>query len=547
MVRFIHCLICLVMMGQVNGQGYTNSIGKALPPDAAAAEHQIFRYLMVEPLNYDISIALYEAQGAVPLFERVAMLNEDLELVPAAATAWEVGEDGLTWTFHLREDGKWSDGRPVTAHDFEYTFKRFLGPAEASAYAFFYYDIKGARAFNHGETDDPGAVGVRAVDRFTLEVETDLPCPYLPYIMAFSASGPVPRWQIEKYGRRWSEPGTFGSNSSYTLTDWQKGQNATLSLNPFYTGPHMGYLEKIIQNFITGEGGTAAYENGEVDYQRIYVSDLAHLENDPAVRDQIVRYAFPETAYLFFRTAIPPFDNIKVRQAISHAIDREAICQIALRETAIPAYSMLPPNFPAASTEDLKGVQAYDPTLARRLLAEAGYPEGKGFPRVDFWIGKTTPATNLLSQAVQAMIQSNLGIDLNMRMSEDKVYRDNMYNWNIPIGLGGFNADYPDPNNLLAMVWRSQPEGSGRQDWRMPQFDSIVDAAAAELDTEKRMSMYRDAERILVEDVGGVFLMHQLTVELRKPWLKGLKINKAGYPFLTWIGTDHTNKKIGAQ
>jgi ABC-type oligopeptide transport system substrate-binding subunit len=529
-----------------DGQGPLNTVGKRLPSDAAPLDQQVFRYLMVEPLNYDISIALYEAQGAVPLFERLAMLNEDLELVPAAATHWQVAEDGRTWTFHLRKDGAWSDGRQVTAGDFEYTFKRFLNPAEASAYAFFYYEIKGARAYNHGETNNPQNVGIRAIDDYTLEVETEQPCPYLPYIMAFSASGPVPRWQIEKYGRKWSDAETFVSNSSYTLSDWQKGRQATLSLNPYYTGPHKGFLEKIIQIFITGEGGTAPYENNEVDYQRIYVSDLRHLESDPAVRSQIVRYAFPETAYLFFKTRQAPFDNLKVRQAISHAIDRDAICRIALRGTALPAYSMLPRYFPGESQERLKDIQAYDPSQARALLAEAGYPGGQGFPRVDFWIGKTTPTTSILAQAVQAMLKSNLNIDLNMRTSEDKVYRDNMYNWNIPMGLGGFNTDYPDANNLLAMVWRSQPSGSGRQDWQSDRFDELVDAAAAELDTEKRLTMYREAERILVEDVGGVFLMHQLTVELRKPWLKGLKVNKYGYPFFTWIGTVHTNMYMGA-
>lgn len=541
-----YCVVLFLLMGLVTpAYTQTNSIGKQLPVDAAPPEQQIFRYTLVEPLSYDISIAIYEAQGAVPLFDRLAMLNRDLELVPAAATSWERSEDGLRWTFHLRPDGRWSDGRPVTAHDFEYTYKRLLDPDEASPYAFFYYEIKGARTFNQGKTTDSKTVGVRALDNLTLEVETEKPCPYLPFIVAFSGSGPVPRWQVEKYGRKWSEAEHFVSNSSYTLTDWQSGRHATLSLNPFYTGPHKGFLEQIVQVFTTGHVGTAPYENDEIDYLRVEVSDLPFIESQSELNSQLVRYAFPETSYLFFKTDQPPFDNLKVRQAISHAIDRDALCRVVLRNTAIPAFSMLPTNFPGSADGDLNDIQAYNPDLARTLLAEAGYPKGKGFPRTEFWVGKATPQLNYVAQAVQAMLKNTLGIDLKIRSTEDKVYRDNMYQWNIPIGLGAFNADYPDPNNLLGMVWRSQQRGFGRQAWNHSAFDRLIDTAAFELDQDKRMQMYQHAERLLVEDVGGVFLYHNLTLELRKPWVKGLKENKYGYPFFTWIGTVHTEMYIG--
>ncbi|MBM3263516.1 MAG: peptide ABC transporter substrate-binding protein [candidate division Zixibacteria bacterium] len=526
-------------------QSQINTIGKPMPANAAPSTQQTFRYFMVEPLSYDISIALYEAQGAVPLFERLAMLDENLDLVPGAARSWEVSKDGKKWTFHLRPGAKWSDGRTVTAHDFEYTFKRFLNPAEASPYAFFYYEIKGARAYNHGKTKDPNTVGVRAVDDVTLVVETEAPCAYLPYIMAFSGSGPVPRWQIEKYGRKWSDAGTFVSNSSYTLTEWQKGRQATLSLNRHYKGPHKGFLEKIVQIFTTETVGVAPYENDEVDYLQVQVTDLPFIEKHPKLKNELVRYAFPDTWYLFFQTRKPPFDNLKVRQAISHAIDRETLCRTALRNTGVPAYAMLPAQFPGSSEEQLKTIQRYDPVLAKKRLAEAGYPNGKGFPAIELWMGKASPQLNYVAQAIQGMLLSNLGISVRLRASEDKVYRDNMYQWNIPMGLGGFNADYPDPNNLLAMVWRSQPRGYGRQDWSNPVFDKLVDTAAFEVDSAKRLPLYREAEKTLVEDVGGVFLFHNLTSELRKPYVKGLKVNKYGYSFFTWIGMVHTHLYIG--
>ena len=545
--RFAIVFTCFTLATGVPGTApaQINSVGRSMPADAAPLARQVFRYFMEEPLSYDISIALYEAQGAVPLFERLTVLNEDLELVPGAATSWEVSKDKKQWTFHLRPNAKWSDGRAVTARDFEYTFKRFLDPAEASPYAFFYYEIKGARPFNQGAVKDPATIGIRAVNDVTLVIETEAPCAYLPYIVAFSGSGPVPRWQIEKYGRKWSDAGTFVSNSSYTVSEWQKGRQATLSLNKHYNGPHKGYLEKIVQLFAGATVGVGPYENNEGDYLPVQLTDLPYIENDPGLRGQLFKYAYPDSWYLFFQMQKPPFNNLKVRQAISHAIDREALCRVALRNTAIPGYAMLPDKFPGSSEPALKTVQRFDPVLARKLLGEAGYPNGKGLPSIELWVGKASTQINYAAQAIQGMLQTNLGISVRLRVSEDKVYRDNMYQWNIPMGLGGFNADYPDPNNLLGMVWHSQPRGYGRQDWKNPTFDRLIDTAASEVDPAKRMRLYQDAEKILVSDVAGVFLFHNLTSELRKPWVKGIKINKYGYSFFTWIGMVHTNLYIG--
>ncbi len=539
---FICCFLpAAVLTGAVP---VVNSIGKEMPPDAAPLDQQVFRYTLVEPLTFDVSINIYEGQGALTLFERLVMLDKNLELVGAAASSWEQSADGLRWTFKLRPDGRWSDGRTVTAHDFEYTYKRFLDPAVASPYAFFYYEIKGARPFNQGSVTDPSTVGVRALDDFTLEIETEKPCPYLPFIVAFTGSGPVPRWQVEKHGARWSEAGNLVANASYTLSEWQKGRQATLTLNPYYTGPHKGYLEKIVQIFTTGHPGTPPYENDEIDYLRVMLTDLPFIENHPTLKSELAFYAFPETWYLFFKTREPPFDDVRVRRAISQSIDREALCSVVLRNTGVPAYSMLPPKFPGSADASIRAVQAYDTDRARALLAEAGYPGGKGFPTIDFWIGKSNPQISYTAQAIQAMLGNTLGLRLRMRGSEDKVYRDNMYEWNIPMGLGGFNADYPDPNNLLGMVWRSQPRGFGRQDWRNDDFDRLIDAAADEMDHDKRMNMYQEAERILVEDVGGAFLYHNLTVDLRKPYLKGLEVNKFGYAMFSWIGIMHTEMYI---
>ena len=171
---------------------------KPLPPDAAPPERQVYRYFSGEPSSLDVSVALYESLGSAFLFERLCMLDHSDELIPGAADRWENSSDGRTWTFYLHPGARWSDGTPVTAHDFEYTYKRLLHPDSGNVYAFFYYDIKGARAYNQRKTYDPNGLGVRAVDDLTLVIETEEPCAYFPYVTSYTASSPVPSWQVEK-------------------------------------------------------------------------------------------------------------------------------------------------------------------------------------------------------------------------------------------------------------------------------------------------------------------------------------------------------------
>lgn len=523
-----------------------NSVGKTMPADAAPSERQEFRYLLREPTSLDIGVVTYNADGTQFLFERLVMLDENNEMVPGAAERWERSEDGRTWTFHLFKDARWSDGRPMTAHDWEYTYKRFLDPTSGNVFAFFYYDIKGAKAVNQGLVKDLDAVGVRAVDDHTLVIETEQPCPYLPYITSFSTSAPVPRWQVEKYGPKWTEPGNCVSNSSYMLDTWDHGRTMSFVLNPYYNGPNKGFLERITGLFYTGAGpGTLPYENNEVDLHVVDAMDVTRVLNDPVLSKEIDRSPFPATWYLFFKTEAPPFNDVRVRQAIAHAIDRVSLCSIVLRDTMVPAYTMQPPTLPGYTGDKHKPLQQYDPALAKQLLAEAGYPNGRGFPKTEMWLRQAAPNIKSTAVAVQGMLQNTLGIDIEVRDQEQKVFTDNMVRRDISMGLIGYTYDYPDPSDMVGLVWHSQPAGYGRHDWKNDAFDDLVDRAARELDPVKRLQMYEDAERILAEDVGGVFLLHTLSVELRKPWLKGIKQDRWGNYPLTVQNTTFMDLYIG--
>ena len=518
-------------------------VAKPLPADAAPPAKQVYRYLNYEPASLDISMTVYQSGQSEFAFERLCMLDHNNNLIPGAADRWESSEDGKTWTFYLHPDAKWSDGAPVTAHDFEYTYRRLLHPDSGNVYAFFYYDIKGARSFNQRENSDPETVGVRAVDDLTFIIETERPCAYLPYVTQFPTSSPVPRRQVEKYGPKWTEPENCVTNSAFQLNEWISGEYMTFILNPHYSGNNPAYLRKIVRIFTGQVGATSAsgavgmlpYENNETDMMILTrPADLVRVKKDPVLSKELWIYDGFGTEYLFFRTQAPPFNDVRVRLAIAQAIDKETIANVILRGSVLPAYTMLPPHFPGYVGDKYQDLQAYDPDRSRQLLAEAGYPDGKGFPKVDLWLADSPPTSpsGQVSQVIQQKLKEELGIDIEIRNTQTNTYIQKMYEWEIPMSLGGFGYDYPDPQSLLGVVWRSQPKGYTRHDWTNARFDEMIDKGIVELDHDKRFGYYEEAERVIASDVGGAFLWHRLAHELRKPWVKGLKKDSWGnYPF----------------
>ena len=527
-------------------QAIVNTVGVLLPSDAAPLSAQTLRLMSGEPRTLDATLDNYGTGGSQYIFERLALLDEEDQLIPGAADSWTSTEDGRVWTFHLRPDARWSDGRLVTAHDFEWTYKLLLDPAQANVYAFLFYEIKGARDFNQGRITDRDAVGVRALDDHTLVIEAEEPCPYLPYLTSFISASPIPRWQFEKYGSKWTEDGYCVSNFAFKLDEWTTGRRQVFVLDPNYTGRYRARLEKVIIEFITGTSvGIFPYENNEVDMAAVTPADLPRVQSDAALRTEMYTWPHQSTGYLLFQTKKPPFDNRKVRQALAHAIDRDVLCRVVMQGLATPAYSMLPLNFPGYNGDRFKALQVFDPAQARRLLAEAGYPNGRGFPKTELWISGNAQTTRRITEAIQGMLKTHLNIDVNITTLDGSSYMAYLYKHQIPFGLSGFQSDYPDPHNLLSMVWHSQPVGYGRHDWVSPSFDTLLEQADTEIDPERRLELYAQAEQILVEEAGGVFLYHGVKAELRKPWIKGIpRISTGHQPFWTNYIT-HTRVYIG--
>lgn len=504
-----------------------NSNGVVLPDDAAPIEQQIRRGFGLEGKHFDATKNIYESSGMTGYaLEPLVWLDYDFNAYPGAADSWDVSDDGLTWTFHLRENAMWSDGVPVTADDWVFAFQRMFSPETASPYVWFWGSIVNATAASKGEVD-PSEVGVAKVDDYTLTITTSQPIPYLLLLMGFIATI-VPQHIVEEVGDAFAtSPETFPSNGPYMLSEWNKGENVIWVLNPYYNGPNQGKVEKIIYTIVppsTPQSVTLSmYQAGEIDAVGLQGAALQQALADPSMEGQVDLYALPNIFYMFFNTDQPPFDDLRVRQAFSHAIDRDAISNEVMQGLEVPAYSLLPPSIPCsqANDPDIRAIQAYDPELARQLLAEAGYPNGEGFPTLELWTRNGQIVVE--SVAIQSMLRENLGITVIPTDVERSVYMDKLRAHDITLGLIQWAQDYSDPTNFMDW-WTTQ----ARHTWMNEQFNDLVNEARSVIDPESRCALYNEAERILIEDVGGVFVGNPIAADVWKPYVGGILVSKLG-------------------
>ena len=511
---------------------YVNSLGVTLPPDAAPPEEQEMVYFIVDNTYMEWFRTVYKSSQAMHLIaEPLMRVNHHFDLVPAAATSWEVSEDGLVWTFHLRPDQVFSDGAPLTAHDYVYTFRRGADPENAYDLEWYYRPLKNW-ADVVARKKPPAAIGVEAIDDLTLRFTTEAPVPYFPYLIFYSWVSP--RRAIEKYGDAWStRPETFVSSGPFTLTEWKKSDRMVLSLNRTYKGPARPFLERLIYNLYVVAAQPPvlpAYESNEIDFTGLSSqAEVDRIVSDPDMKDQLNQYTEFSTYYLTMDTYNSIFEDVRIRKAFAHAIDREALCRSALKHFGVPAYAMLPPGFPAEAEAELAPLQKYDPDLARKYLAEAGYPDGKGFPTTELWLRNEGTVNRTAGEALQAMIKSVLNIQLGLRNIETKVFMDALNNHRITLAMVPYEYDYLDPSNLLGL-WLS----NGRHAWKNETFEALVLRANAFTGSrEERISMYKEAEHILVDDVGGIFLWHPRVNQVWRPYLIShtLQPNRFGQRF----------------
>ena len=439
------------------------------------------------------------------------------DVVPDMARGWEVSEDGRKYVFHLRDDVRWSDGTPVTAGDFEYAWKRMLDPSIGAPYASLLYDVKGARAFHQGEVSDPDRVGVRALDEVTLVVELEEPTAYFLHLVALSVTWPAPRHVIAVHGEAWTEVGNIVTNGAFRLEAWQRGQFMTLTRNPEYHGRFMGNVQRVEVCFIPWHDWSTKlkmYEANDLDVCAVWA--FPPVERDRARQ----RYAgedwpvvgLPGTLCIIFEGRRPPFDDPQVRWAFVLATDRETLADVVEKGPSLPATGgFVPTGMPGHSA----GIGLpYDPDRARHLLAEAGYPGGRGFPVVGV---STLPVNEPVVEYLQRQWRENLGVEATCEAMEQAKYLDRLERELPHLYCSRWGADYPDPDNFLRVAVSSM---KGLSWWQNEAYDALVEEARRVMDQEERMKLYRQADRILVEEAPIMPLVYHWWTDLLKPWVR---------------------------
>lgn len=514
----------------------------ALPDGAAAAEEQVLRIVSDGTVAkaFDFYETVYERTGISTVFSvPLVRLNRNFEIIPGTATEWSSNDEGTVWTFKLQKGLMWSDDTPVTAADFVRTFQYSADPEHAWDFTWFW----DGNILNYTEAlagDVPlDELGVRqGANEYEVVFETVEPAPYMPAKLLYSA--PLSAKALDEHGPLYNaNPDTCVTSGPFKLEEFSRDQQAVVVRNEKYTGNLEIPIQKIINKFAAATARYTMFEAGEVDYlENPAPAELQLAQADPEMADRIFQGVGDFGCfYFFFDVTTEPFDKIEVRQAFSHVVDREAMQQQIWGPAGIPAPSFLAPGFPASNTEALADIQNFDPDTAKQLLADAGYPDGDGFPDLTMQVrGGGSPMEDATCQAYASMLSEHLNINVEIQTMDRQAFYAamNAKPTEILFGWVSYGQDYFDPSNMLG-VWLS----GGRHPWSNEEYDNLVNEATSLIgDDAARLQMFQDAERILVEDVPAVFTYFSTPIQLIKPYLTGpaLEPDANGITAIHWPG-----------
>lgn len=467
------------------------------------------------------------AEYVVHIFGGLVGIDHSLKLVNDLAEKWEVSTDGKTFTFTLRKDAKFHDGKQVTAQDVKYSLERALDPRTGSTVADTYLgDIVGARDRLANRARD--VAGVKVLDNATVQITIDAPKPYFIWQLTYTAAYVVDKANVEGGGRAWADkPNGTGP---FKLTT-KSTSEIVLARHESYHGAKANLRE--VRFFITGAGITR-YETDEIDMVPIGTADIDRVTDtrNPLSKELLTADQF-SFSYIGFDTTIPPFDDAKVRQALALAIDKEKLAAVVLKNMATKAEGILPPGLPGFN-KDLKTL-AFDPARAKQLLAESKYA-GK-MPPMILTISGSGAAPVGTPPAIQEMIKQNLGLDIDIQLVETGTFFSGLYARRYPMFITGWIADYPDPYDFLDILFHSKSE-LNHGNFTSAQLDQLLEQARVERDEAKRMQTYQQAEQLLISAAAVIPLDYAREYWLVKPYVKGVKRAPLIIPWLQLVSVE---------
>ncbi len=481
-----------------------------------------------------------EVNIARALFEGLVTRNPlTLEMDPGVAERWEISADGRVMTFHLNPAARWSNGDPVTAHDFVWSLRRSLHPDMGNQLAYTLYPISGAQAYATGQVSDPEALGVKALDNRTLRITLDHPDPFFLGTLGTYPAYPVHRPTIEAHGRAtdrftaWTRVENFVGNGPFTLAQWKMNRRLVVKRSETYWDKDKVALNAVvfhpIDNEVTEE---KMFRVGQLHHT--YLVPLNKIPGYLALPDSPYRQGPQQgTYYLLFNTLRPPMDDPRVRRALAMAIDRDKLVATVLQGTEQPALAVVPPGTPGYTSPD---VLRHDPQQARALLAAAGYPDGRGWPKVEY-LFNTSENHRRLAVAIQQLWKDELGIEVALVNQEWKVYLDTLNGRDFTLARMGWQAGNLDPATFLDTF--TTESGINRTGFSSARYDEIMlELAPRTADQGQRLALMHEAERLLMQAVPVIPLYTYNSKHLVQPSVKGAPLNVLDIQNFKYISLD---------
>jgi len=475
------------------------------------------------------------------LFEGLCRINAEGKAEPGVAERWESSEDKLRYTFHLRANAVWSQGDPVTAQDFVDSWERVLNPNTASDYAPQLYPLKNAKAYNDGTLKEFSQVGVRALDARTLECTLENPIPYWVDLCAFLTLSPVHMPTLKKHGDAWIKPGNLVGNGPYVLESWLVDDHIRLRKSPSYWDAQNVSMNVVDVVPITDANTALSYFlTGQADL--MMDKGMVPTSLVPKLKQQPWFHTGPFLGTWFIRVNVTkkPFDDPRVRLALSLAVDRKRIVEKITQLGERSAFSLTPPGT-GKDYQPPAGI-GFDPARARELLAQAGYPNGRGFPRIEY-LYLPPPIERNIAVELQSMWRENLGIEVSLTKQEQKVWLASMRELSYDMCRSSWVGDYNDPNTFMEMF--TTGNGNNRTGWASPVYDEFIAAASKEADVARRHSIFNQAETLLISEQSPIIpVYHYVGVQFRREGLQGVQANLIDdHPFRAMSWKEGTKPK----